>query len=125
MARAEQQIEPSLSAPAEARRFVDATLDDWDCDADVRTNAEVLTSEVVSDAVRQKPSQVAVLVEHADGVVRVEVSDDPGLILNTSETANFERGAGRRLLHALSRRWGSDADRHRTTTWFELGRLKR
>jgi hypothetical protein len=124
MGRAEQQFEPWLSTPGEARRFVDATLHKWQCD-DVREDAEVLTSEVVSDALRQKPSQVSLLVEHAAGVVRVEVSDDPGLILNTSESAAFERGAGRRLLHALARRWGSEADRDRTTTWFELGRRPR
>ncbi len=124
MGRAEQYFEPSASTPSEARQFVNEALHRWDRD-DVREDAEVLTSEVVSDAVRQKPSQVSLLVEQTEGVVRVEVSDDPGLILNTSESAAFERGAGRRLLQALARRWGTEADRDRTTTWFELGRRKR
>jgi hypothetical protein len=123
MTRLQHQFEPSLSTPGEARRFVDDALQQWDR-GDVREDAELLTGEVVSDALRQKPSQVGLLVEHTQGVVRVEVSDDPGLILSSSETAAFERGAGRRLLRALAHRWGSDADRDRTTTWFELGRRK-
>ncbi len=123
MARVEQRFEPSLTAPGQARRFVDDALQDWDCE-ELRSDAEVLTGEVVADALRQKPSQVALLVEHTDGVVRVEVSDDPGLIMTTSETAAFERNAARRLMGALARRWGSDADRDRTTTWFELGRRR-
>jgi hypothetical protein len=87
----------------------------------VRDDARLLTTEVVADAVRQAPSQVELLVEHADGVVRVEVSDDPGLLLDPPR-AQFERSTSRRLLERLTRRWGSDADRSRTTTWFELRR---
>lgn len=87
----------------------------------MREDADLLTSEVVADAVRQAPSQVALLVEHASGVVRVEVSDDPGLVIEPGN-ASFERSTSRRILEFLSRRWGSDADRTRTTTWFELRR---
>ncbi len=121
MARADQRFEPSVAAPRDARHFVDDVLADWDCH-DVREDAELLTGEIVSDALRQKPSQVALLVEHTDGVVRVEVSDDPGLIMKKSSTAAFERNAARRLINSLARRWGSDVDRDRTTTWFELER---
>ena len=121
MARVERRYEPTPSTPRRARRFVGGALEAWASD-ELRVDAEVLTTEVVSDALRHKPSQVAVLVEHADGVVRVEVSDDPGLIMSTPGNAAFERDAGRRLLRALARRWGSEADRVRTTTWFELGR---
>ena len=123
MPRTEQRFPSSATTPRKARRFVDTTLQEWECD-DVREDADLLTGEVVADAVRQAPSQVALLVEHADGVVRVEVSDDPGLVLEPS-SADFERRTSRRLLERLTRRWGSDTDRSRTTTWFELLRRTR
>jgi hypothetical protein len=119
--RAEQRFEVAPTTPRRARHFVDATLEEWQCE-DVRQEADLLTAEVVADAVRQAPSQVALLVEHTDGVVRVEVSDDPGIVMEP--THEFERRTGRRLLESLARRWGSDADRARTTTWFELLRRR-
>jgi hypothetical protein len=92
----------------------------WHCD-DVAEDANLLTSEVVSDAVRQAPSEVAVHVEADDEMVRVEVSDDPGLLFSP-EAGALERRTGRQVIRALAHRWGSDLDRSRTTTWFELRR---
>ena len=120
MTAAERRFPPTELAPSRARRFVASMLERWHCD-DVAESAHLLTSEVVSDAIRQAPSDVAVHVQADDDVVRVEVSDDPGLLFEPEQSA-FERRAGRHVLRSLASRWGSDLDRNRTTTWFELRR---
>ena len=122
MSTAERRFPATPLTPSRARGFVANMLQRWQCH-DVVDDANLLTSEVVSDAVRQAPSEVAVHVEADDEVVRVEVSDDPGLIFDTDEAA-FERRTGRRVVRNLATRWGSDLDRHRTTTWFELRRRR-
>jgi hypothetical protein len=118
MRHAQEQYEASPAAAGKARRFVGRLLDRWGHN-EVKPEADLLTSEIVADAVRQSPSHVTLLVEEHDGVVRIEVSDVPGLITNPKASA-FERRTGRRLVRALSRRWGSEADSDRTTTWVEL-----
>ncbi len=120
MSTAERRYPATPLTPGRARRFVATMLQRWHCD-DVAEDAHLLTSEVVSDAVRQAPSEVAVHIEADDDVVRVEVSDDPGLLFDDDPGA-FERRTGRRVLRNLATRWGSDLDRHRTTTWLELRR---
>ena len=114
----EHRYEPSVSAPGRARRSLDEFLQVIGCD-DLRHEADLLACEVVADAVRQAPSQITMRVEFRDGVLRVEVSDDPGLV-SDPRGAVFERRTGRQLVDALAARWGSDLDLDRTTTWFEL-----
>lgn len=109
---------PTATAPRRARQFVDEFLEFVSGD-DVRESADLLTSEVVSDAVRQRPTQITLHLEFDSRTLRVEVSDDPGLISNLDAGA-FERSTGRQLVAALAGSWGSDLDRGRTTTWFEL-----
>jgi hypothetical protein len=116
--RADHRYEPTVSAPRLARRFVEEFLTTASSE-DLRETADLLTSEVVADAVRQAPSQIRVLLEFDGRVLRVEVSDDPGLLQNAS-AGRFERRTGSRLVGALANRWGSECDRDRTTTWFEL-----
>jgi len=115
---AERRYMPNVRAPRRARRFVGDFLLLVD-GADLRENADLIISEIVSDAVRQSPSQISLRVTFDRRVLRVEVSDDPGLVAYPSKEA-FERHTGRQLVDALASRWGSDADRDRTTTWFEL-----
>ena len=120
---ADQRYPANPEAPSRARAFVSNVLRRWHCE-DVADDAHLLTSEVVSDAVRQAPSEVSVHVEADDDLVRVEVSDDPGLLFNPDD-GGFERRTGRQVVRALASRWGSDLDRSRTTTWFELHRSGR
>ena len=120
MASAADRYPATPEAPRRARAFVNSVLRRWHCD-EVADDANLLTSEVVSDAVRQAPSEVAVHVEADDEVVRIEVSDDPGLLFSPEEGA-LERRTARQVIRAIASRWGSDLDRNRTTTWFELRR---
>jgi anti-sigma regulatory factor (Ser/Thr protein kinase) len=118
MHSAEHRYEPTVTAPRRARQFVDEFLQVVDGD-DLREEADLLTSELVADAVRQAPSQISLHVEFDSRVLRVEVSDDPGLVTNPG-AGRFEQRTGRQLVDSLATNWGSDLDRDRTTTWFEL-----
>jgi hypothetical protein len=120
MTVAAERYAPTALAPGRARRFVESMLRRWRCH-DVADTANLLTSEVVSDAVRQAPTDVAVRVEADDAVVRVEVSEDPGILADPDEGA-FERRTARQVMRSLASRWGSDQDLNRTTTWFEIER---
>ena len=52
-------------------------------------------------------------------MLRVEVSDDPGIVEDPL-AGYLERTVGRRLASELANDWGSEFGRSRTTTWFEL-----
>ncbi len=116
--RAEQRYVPDETAPRAARVFVDEFLADVGA-ADLEHPAELLTSEMVAEAVRHAPSQVIVRVEFDRSALRVEVTDDPGLIVDPA-AGRAEREQCRRHADALAHRWGSTFNRDLTTTWFEL-----
>jgi hypothetical protein len=113
-----RQYDPTLLAPRQARRFVDDLLCRWEWDG-ARATVALLTSELVTDALRHAPTAIALHVQLSGDTVRVEVSDDPGLIADAS-AGRLERQVARRLLEQLAPNWGSDLDRRRTTTWFSM-----
>jgi len=88
-----RQYDPTLLAPRSARRFVDDLLGRWGWDG-ARPTVALLTSELVTDALRQAPTCIALHVELAGETVRVEVSDDPGLIADAA-AGRLERQVAR------------------------------
>ncbi len=115
---AEANLAPSPTAPRQARVFVDEFLEDVGADH-LEELADLLTSELVSDAVRHRPSQVRLRATFDQAMLRVEVSDDPGIVEDPL-AGYLERTVGRRLASELANDWGSEFGRSRTTTWFEL-----
>jgi hypothetical protein len=109
-----------VTTPAEARRLVEELLEAAGAER-LEPTADLLTSELVADAVRHAPSQISVRAAVDPDMLRVEVSDDPGIISEPGPPS-VERRVRRRLVETLAHRWGSDLDRQRTTTWFELER---
>jgi hypothetical protein len=117
---AERRYPPTVTTPAEARRLVEELLEAAGAER-LEPTADLLTSELVADAVRHAPSQISVRAAVDPNMLRVEVSDDPGIISEPGPPS-VERRVRRRLVETLAHRWGSDLDRQRTTTWFELER---
>ena len=91
----------------------------------VVSDVELLTSEVVSNAVRHAnldPSQEIVLRIVADGYVRVEVADPgPPFEAQRRRRGSGSSGWGLFLVDALATSWGVEPEGRGKKVWFELG----
>lgn len=119
--RAETVLPGTASSVPRARRFVASSLAGTDT-GELTFTVALLVSELVSNAVLHAGTDVRVLVEHRDEVVRVEVSDTSARSVR-SRRHRLDSGTGRGLLlvDRLSRSWGVDDSEGGKTVWFEIG----
>ncbi len=104
-----------LRSPRRARRFV-AGLVAGHTQAD---DIALLTSELVTNAVRHAATPAEMLVQVSDRTVRVEVHDaTSGPVQPRQPDTNGGRGL--RLVELLSDRWGVDARPPGKSVWFEI-----
>lgn len=103
-----------------ARAFAAMMLDVWRCD-DTDRVVELLTSEIVSNAVRHATGPIRVEAWLAgDGSLRVGATDDhPGLPVVRDAGPEAEGARGISLVEQLARRWGVDAVDGHKHVWFE------
>jgi anti-sigma regulatory factor (Ser/Thr protein kinase) len=103
-----------------ARRFVRDTL----ADDPARDDAELLTCELVTNAVQHATDAVrlTVAVTRRGTVVHVDVMDDGcvGLPHWRKTDGHDEDGRGFQLVNALAERWGFRRERSGTCVWFEI-----
>lgn len=121
------ELDASPESAAVARRFVREVLDAWDCD-DPDDVALLLTSEVVSNAVRHAATELAVRLRLEDDwtTLRVEVTDADGHLPEVQAPSDDATGGrGLLLVESLARRWGADATPAGKVVWFELGTRRR
>jgi len=110
----------SPEAPVAARRFVRDTSRSWGL-GDVASIAELLVSELVTNAVRHGRSGGDVRVEALPAGLRVVVTDHGGGVpAQQWPTSNDVTGRGLAVVAALSRRWGTAVGDGSTAVWFEL-----
>jgi anti-sigma regulatory factor (Ser/Thr protein kinase) len=108
------------SAPSWARRSVQATLARWRIGLEVIETAELLASELVTNAVRfagdpsgllteNNPAGVAhvsMMLRHIPGLLVIEVSDQNMNVPRVEDAdADSEGGRGLVLVQALSKEW--------------------
>jgi PAS domain S-box-containing protein len=118
---ASTELPPSAASAARARRFVAAALAALP-DRRAVEIAELLTSEVVTNAVVHGGSAVRVEIETVDGRTRISVSDnDPAQPELRSPSLDDESGRGMRLVDSLARRWGVQPAGAGKCVWFEIG----
>lgn len=108
----------SLRAPGRARTLVREQLASWEVNDAQAATAELLLSELVTNAVRHSRApqgrDIGVRLARYDGVVRVEVADaGPAVKLMPQVVADWdERGRGLAIVAALAERWGCCPRRH-------------
>lgn len=111
---------PTFSSPSTARVFIERTARGWGF-GDVAEVAELLVSEVVTNAIEHGRSGGVVTITALPTGIRVEVSDrstNRPQVLNPGVDEPTGRGLG--IVSELARRWGVDLHRHGKSVWFEL-----
>jgi hypothetical protein len=84
-------------------------------------DAQLLTTELVNNAVVHARSRVLVNLEHDPDALRVEVTDVGGGVLQPVDTGLDEtHGRGLMLVAAMSCAWGTVFEGDAKTVWFEL-----
>jgi anti-sigma regulatory factor (Ser/Thr protein kinase) len=114
-------LPPDHTAPSRARHFVAETLRAWRLDAMV-PDAELLVSELVTNAVLHAHSAAVVSLDRAGSQVRVSVSDDSSALPKLRDYGPAAvTGRGIMLVDRVASRWGVDLDGSGKSVWFELG----
>lgn len=119
MTRLELRADPSAARCARAwlrEQFAAVSLP-----VQVSQTLELLTTELVTNAVRYGGEPIELRLRRAAGWVRVSVSDGgPGTpqVRHVPPTATGGRGVA--LVDTLARRWGSETAGAGKTVWFEL-----
>ncbi|HWC36689.1 MAG TPA: ATP-binding protein [Mycobacteriales bacterium] len=120
--REELTLSASRQAPAQARRAVHDFAHAVSPSA--AQTAELLASELVTNAVTHGRGEVTVVMEYDGDGLAVTVSDDePAMPEVANATAAALGGRGLRLVELLSSDWGVKPDRRGRGkgVWFRLG----
>lgn len=115
----------SLSAGPEivpvARRFVVDQLQRWRVRSELREDAALIASELVTNALRYGPPPIMLDISLAGDRVRLSVADSsPEAPHAVAPVFLAESGRGLALLQALSASWGSEIDALGKRVWCEL-----
>ena len=117
----------NAASVAEVRKVVVDDLQTRDVTTTVIDEAEIVVSELVSNAVRHaRPLPDGMLRVHwkvKAGVVEVEVTDGGGdsTPRPAPRTVWAPSGRGLRIVRSLAHEWGVTEDRNGSTVWASLG----
>ena len=109
-----------------ARRYVREVLHSERVDEKVTGVVELLTSEVVTNAVLHAPGDGELALTVTEDLIRVEV-DDPSGVLPVRQCAGRDAlgGRGLTIVASLARAWGVEPTRQGKRVWFEVDRPRR
>jgi anti-sigma regulatory factor (Ser/Thr protein kinase) len=117
----EVRLPPHPSSVGRARRFVKEELAALGVD-DPNGSAELVVSELVTNAVMHAGTHISVRVRREAAGARVEVSDGsvvmPGLRV---VTAGSSSGRGMTLVDHFAREWGAERTTTGKVVWFVVG----
>jgi anti-sigma regulatory factor (Ser/Thr protein kinase) len=114
------QLPPDHAAAARARRFVADTMREWGCD-DAIPDAELLVSELVTNAVLHARSATRLTIERDGATLRFSVYDaSPTRPRLRDYGPEAVTGRGLLLVDRLARRWGVDPQAAGKCVWFEV-----
>jgi anti-sigma regulatory factor (Ser/Thr protein kinase) len=118
---AHHRLEATAQAPQRARSLLETGLADF-ATLEERESAQLLISELVTNALRHTDSEVILIDVGVDGCIRVGVTDEsPRLPQRRLTRHNDEEGRGLMIVEALAERWGIDPlAGNGKRIWFEL-----
>jgi len=103
------EVGPDRRGVAEARRFIADQCRRWGC-IDAIDNAQVVVSELVTNALVHAGTRCEVSARLAQGILRLEVTDrGSGMPDPQAATTRDEHGRGLLLVSMLCLAWGVDA----------------
>jgi anti-sigma regulatory factor (Ser/Thr protein kinase) len=111
-------------AAAQARSWIAATLVGWDLPAEMVEDAQLCTTELVTNVLLHARSAARVDVNLDDHRLLVAVADagTSGEVRLLPADPTAERGRGLLLLDAIAADWGHERTSRGTTVWFQLPR---
>jgi anti-sigma regulatory factor (Ser/Thr protein kinase) len=114
-----------VTTPAAARRFVRSALESVEADPVVVETAELLTTELVTNAIVHAGGKSHLFIRAAKGVVRVEITDpDDRLPAMAAPDTDSPGGRGLVIVNGLASAWGvQTTSKGGKTVWFELSAL--
>ncbi|MFF1274663.1 ATP-binding protein [Streptomyces marokkonensis] len=119
------RVPPDIGAVSSARRRVVAIVRDWDLPLleDAVETLELLTGEVIANAVVHTGEGCQVTVSWDGLRVRLEVEDTKGGHLPGWAPAGLdeESGRGLQLVDGLAQKWGFRSTTDGKAVWFEIG----
>jgi anti-sigma regulatory factor (Ser/Thr protein kinase) len=117
---ASKELGSSPDAVPESRTFVSTALRRWGLE-ELVMDAELLTSELVTNALVHARTEVQVAVAVADGVAEIGVTDGaPGVPEQRISSYPSEGGRGLRLVDAVAQEWGVANVGSGKQVWFRL-----
>ena len=117
------ELLPVPGSPRAARRFISDICNAARLGEDVCATAGLLTSELVTNAVRYGGSRAVLEAEAPGGVLRVSVRDDNPHLPELGEAPELtaEGGRGLLLVSSLASRWGVEPRPDGgKAVWFEI-----
>jgi anti-sigma regulatory factor (Ser/Thr protein kinase) len=111
-------LAPEPAAVPAARRFVETRCGIWGVDREATASAALVTSELVTNAVRHAHTPIEVSLKKARGELMISVADASTLQPKIPPT-ELDRvgGLGLVLVAELSKRWGTSVIDSGKTVW--------
>jgi anti-sigma regulatory factor (Ser/Thr protein kinase) len=122
--RATVDVPATVHGPRTARRIVSALLAAWGLD-ELRFEAELLVSELVTNAFRHTPGTAKFELElegHSAGL-RIYLADGSAIRPVVRELREDDPdGRGMQIVQATAARWGADDHAGGKRVWVEIGK---
>lgn len=116
------RLEAEIASAEVARRFIEDALRTDAVGEETLFRAQLLATELVTNAVRHGRSPVELKLARRDGRIRIEARDDCPERPVASAVDSPTRHRGLMLVEDLSEEWGFDVDDGQgKVVWFEVG----